>query len=99
MSFVSQQSEFQFEAAQTDGYQRWTELRRAAAVELAKRCNMPLGHSVEVWLRGGVRLRGVLRLKEELLFTEDDQLNKLEFVVDGVPFTMDHLDSCVRTDA
>jgi hypothetical protein len=46
-----------------------------------------------------VRLRGVLRLKEELLFTEDDQLNKLEFVVDGVPFTMDHLDSCVRTDA
>ena len=32
-----------------------------------------LGHQVEVWLYGGIRLRGKLRLQEELLFVEEER--------------------------
>ena len=68
------------------------------AVELARRINLPLGHEVEVWLRGGIRLRGKLRLEEELLFVEEDRVRCLELMVDRVPFTYRELESCVRLD-
>jgi len=65
---------------------------------LARRISLPLGHEVEVWLVGGVRLRGKLRLKEEMLVIEEDAARHLELVVDRVPFVYREMESCVRLD-
>ena len=96
---MSQQGEFGFDSTQSEaGHDRWLAVRRVAAKELARRINLPLGHMVEVWLRGDVRLRGRLRLKDEVLFIEESALNHLELVVDEVPFTFSEMESCVRSD-
>ena len=60
--------------------------------------NLPLGHQVEVWLFGGIRLRGKLRLKEETLFIHEDRVRHLELLVDHVPFTYREMESCIRLD-
>jgi len=69
------------------------------AVEaIARQLNLPIDHQVEVWLFGGVRLRGKLCLKEEVLFIEEDRVRHLELLVDHVPFTYREMESCVRLD-
>jgi hypothetical protein len=83
---------------QEQGYTQWLAGRRTTAVELARRMNLPLGHPVEVWLYGGIRLRGTLRLREELLFVEEEHLRHLELMVDHVVFTYREMESCVRLD-
>jgi len=96
---VSDQSEFNFEPTTSpDGYTRWLAGRRVLAEELARRIHLPLGHQVEVWLYGGIRLRGKLRLKEEMLLIEEERVRHLELMVDGVPFTYRDMESCVRID-
>ena len=45
--------------------------RQSAATELAHQLNLPVGHQVEVYLCGGIRLRGRLRLGEEMLFVRE----------------------------
>ena len=80
------------------GYTQWLAGRRVAAEELARRINLPLGHQVEVWLSGGIRLRGKLRLQEELLFIEEERVRHLELVVDHVAFAYREMESCVRLD-
>jgi hypothetical protein len=80
------------------GYTQWLTGRRLAAAELARRMGLPLGHQVEVWLYGGIRLRGKLRLQEELLFIEEERVRHLELLVEGVPFTYREMESCVRLD-
>ena len=93
------QGEFSFQARPSeDGYARWLEARTVAAAALARQMNLPLGHKVEVWLRGEVRLRGTLRLREEQLFIEEDRVRHLELMVDHVPFTYREMESCVRLD-
>jgi hypothetical protein len=96
---VSKQGEFNFDTSGTDqGYTQWLEGRRIAARELARRLNLPLGHQVEVWLYGGIRLRGMLRLREEMLFIEEDRVRYLELAVDRAEFTYRDIESCVRLD-
>ena len=69
-----------------------------AAAELARRIGLPLDHEVEVWLRGGVRLRGKLHLQEAMLFLEEERLRHLGLVVDRVALTYREMESCVRLD-
>jgi hypothetical protein len=96
---VSSQSEFKFGAGETErGYTQWLTGRRMAAEDLARRIHLPLGYQVEVWLYGGVRLRGKLRLREEHLFIEEDNVRHLELVVDRVAFAYREMESCVRLD-
>jgi hypothetical protein len=58
---MNTQSEFNFEPDGSDqGYAQWLTGRRMAAKELAWRINLPLGHEVELWLFGGIRLRGAV---------------------------------------
>lgn len=93
------QGQFSFEAGQAqDGYSTWVATRKKAAGELAKRMGLPLGHKVEVWLAGNIRLRGTLQLREERLFIQEDQIRHLELVVDGTPFMYREMESCVRVD-
>ncbi len=93
------QGEFDFDTHRSsDGHARWVEGRRLAARELARRLHLPIGHQVEVWLFGGVRLRGELRLKEELLFIEEERGRHMELMVDHIAFTCRETESCVRLD-
>ena len=57
-----------------------------------------MGREVEVWLRNGIRLRGILRLREDLLFLEAPTEVHLDLVVDGVVFRQGEIESCVRVD-
>jgi hypothetical protein len=96
---VNTQGQFNFESVGTEqGYVQWLTGRRVAVEELARRIHLPLGHQVEVWLYGGIRLRGKLRLQEEILFIEEDRIRHLELVVDKVSFTYREMESCVRMD-
>ena len=96
---MNSQSEFSFDPdASEEGHTRWLFSRRMAVEILARKMNLPLGHQVEVWLYGGIRLRGQLRLKEEAMFIEEDKVRHLELTVDHVPFTYREMESCVRLD-
>ncbi len=99
MQRVNGQSEFDFGADGTErGYTQWVVGRRMAAADLARRINLPLGHRVEVWLYGGIRLRGTLLLREDMPFIEEERVRHLELVVDHVGFTYRDMESCVRLD-
>jgi len=80
------------------GYASWLAQRKLAVGELARLMNLPLEHQVEVWLVGGIRLRGKLRLQEERLFFVKDDVPQLTLLVDGVPFSIQEMESCVRLD-
>jgi hypothetical protein len=96
---LNTQSEFDFDYPTHElGYTRWVAGRRLAAQELARRMNLPIGHKVEVWLYGGVRLRGQLRLRENVLLVEEERVRHMELMVDHVPFTYREMESCVRLD-
>jgi hypothetical protein len=81
-----------------EGYTQWITGRQMAARELARKINLPVGHEFEVWLHGGVRLKGRLSLREEILFVEEDKVRHLELVVDDVAFSYREMESCVRKD-
>ena len=98
---MNAQGEFSFDAgagAGAGGYSRWLAGRKLATAELARRLNLPLDHEVEVWLVGGIRLRGKLRLQEEMLFSAEDCVRHLELRVDRVPFHLREMESLVRLD-
>ena len=93
------QKEFSFEAGGADdGYAQWVVVRQMAAEEAARRLNLPVGRGVEVWLRGGIRLRGKLRLLDDLLFVEESKVRNLGLTVEGVPFIYAEIESCVTMD-
>lgn len=93
------QDEFNFGTATGgEGYAQWLAGRKLAAAELAHQLGLPLGHEVGVWLTGGIRLRGKLQLKEEMLFIEEDRVRHLELRVDRVSFAVREMESCVRLD-
>ena len=96
---MNSQGELDFSGGNAgEGYSRWQAQRKLALVELARKLNLPLQHQVEVWLLGGIRLRGKLQLQEETLFIQEDQVQALALRVDQVPFTMSEMESCVRLD-
>ena len=96
---VDDQSQFNFAANATEkGHTQWLAGRQLAAAELARKIGLPLGHQVEVWLYGGIRLRGELRLQEEMLFIEEENVRHLALIVDRVPFSYREMESCVRLD-
>jgi len=85
-------------AGGTDGYVIWRQQRADSTNRLAELSGLPLNHLVEVTLKDGVRLRGLLRLKQELLFQESKPAGGLELTVDGVEFRSAEIEFCVRTD-
>jgi hypothetical protein len=96
---MDKQSEFNFVANNSqEGYTRWLAGRRVQTEELARRIHLPIGHQVEIWLYGGIRLRGKLRLKEEMVFIAEDRVRHLELIADQVPFIYRDMESCVRID-
>ena len=92
------QGELDFAGGSDEGLEKWAELRQMAAHELAQRLGLPLGHEVEVWLSASIRLRGRLKLSEEVLFLTEVQSRHLRFVVDKVAFSLGEMESYVRLD-
>ena len=93
------QGELSFDGnSEVEGYSRWVATRRVAAIELARKLGLPLGHQVEVWLSGDVRLRGRLCLQEEVLFVEEDSVRHLGLKIDHMDFAYREIVSCVRLD-
>jgi len=93
------QGELNFDNSGTSqGYERWLTGRQVAVEQLARKLNLPLGHEVEIWLYGGIRLRGKLKLSEEMLFLDEERARHLELLVDRVRFTYREMESCVRLD-
>lgn len=96
---MNRQGELDFAGGEQDkGYTQWVTLRKMGVEAAAKKLNLPVGHLTEVWLRGGIRLRGALRLEKELLFIEEDRILELNLVLDGVTFAYSEIESCLRLD-
>jgi len=94
-----QQVEFEFApAGEETGHARWLAAREAAIKAAAQKLNLPLGRQVELWLSGGIRLRGKLRLQNEPLIVDDGNLNEMPLEVDGTVFPFSEIESCVRLD-
>ena len=53
---------------------------------------------MEVELKDGIRLKGMLRLREDLLWVEAKRDPRLELTVSDVVFTAGDVASCVRLD-
>lgn len=85
-------------AGGTDGYATWRQQRTESINHLAQLSGLPLNHRVEVTLRDGVRLRGWLQLKQELLFQVHMPAGGLALTLDGVEFRSVEIESCIRTD-
>lgn len=93
------QAELPFEGGSgSAGLEHWQQQRRETIQQLARDLGLPIGHRAEVWLRGGIVLRGVLRLREELLFVEEHATPALELRIDAATFTPAEIESCVRLD-
>jgi hypothetical protein len=81
-----------------DGYAKWVAVRQLAVEAAAQKLNLPLGHQSEIWLRDGIRLRGILRLADEVLFIEEKRILDLALVCDRVTFTYAEMETCLRLD-
>ena len=77
------------------GLDRWREQFNAAQRELAGKLGLPIDRQVEVWLKDGLRLRGVLRLCEQRLFVIDGEKYDMALEVDRVSFRHAEIESCV----
>ena len=93
------QLEINFRLSQPDhGFQIWLNQRRATLTELARQLGLPLGHPVEIWLKGDIRLSGILELAQPPLFIPEDRNLRFELRVDRCTFTPGDIESCIRAD-
>jgi hypothetical protein len=79
-----------------DGYAAWQQQRLQATKQTSQRLGLPLGHQVELRLLDGVILRGRLRLKEEILFPEMQELGNVELAIGRATFKHSEIESCIR---
>lgn len=87
--------ELDFGARPDGGLDRWRDEQQQQREELARRLGLPLGKEVEVWLRGGVRLRGQLRLAQAMLLRAEATVENTRFEVESVAFFYKEMESCV----
>ena len=81
-----------------DGYAAWQQKRADAMRRSGLRLGLPIGKRVEVWLKGEIRLIGVLRIKDSLPFVQAVDADKITLLVDNVPFAKGDITSCIRLD-
>ena len=90
--------DFSGQSLPNDGHAAWQRQRLQAKSLISQRLGLPLGHEVEVRLLDGVVLRGTLRLREELLFFEMQDLGNVELAIGRATFRQSEIESCVRLD-
>ena len=94
------QIEFQFgqSLSTKDGLDQWHQERERTLQDLAGKMGLPLGHKVEVMLRGGALLQGNLRLADDQLWIETQRNFRLLLRIDRCTFAAAEIESCVRLD-
>jgi len=96
----TEQPEFEFisESGEQgrDGLQCWREQRRAMVSEWALKLGLPLEEKVEVTLICGQTFRGFLLPHEADLFARRRGEKGFYLEVDGVPFGLSEIVSCVK---
>jgi len=89
------------------GFKKWQEEQRARRETYARRLGLPLGHPVEVVLRNGTSLRGMLALASPGRNAprlpagpagEQAMRTRLPLLVGHTPVITGEIASCVRTD-
>lgn len=85
-------------SAGADGHASWMEQRRAALAAAGKALGLPLGHEVDLELRDGCRMRGVLRLAEDGLFVDVTRDKPPLLRVDRCTFGLGDMVSCVKVE-
>ena len=93
------QAEFNFAATPpivADGLLAWREQFQRQQTELGKALGLPIGSEVEVWLQGGIRLRGHLNFAGENLINAGATLENTRFEIGRTKFTYTDIESCVR---
>lgn len=90
------QLDLNYSLTNQDGYSAWQRQRKEAAAVLARSLGLPLERNVEVRLKDGIVLQGILRMKEELLFFDAVTDRNLELRVGPVGFRPQDIESCVR---
>jgi len=100
MSRDAEQLGFQFTAAtgSEDGLSRWHQQRQSSLRELARQLGLPLGHHSEVILKGGIQLRGILRLAQDELLLETKRDLGIMLRIDRCTFLPTEIESCIRLD-
>ena len=82
----------------TSGLDRWHAEREDALRQLSHDLGLPLGHRVEIMLRDGVRLIGILRLADDQLWVQPGRDLRIELRIDACTFTPAEIVSCLRLD-
>jgi len=85
-------------AAAKNGIEAWRQQRRDEEAELARTLGLPIGREAEVWLAGGVRLRGKLLCAEEMLARSQLNAENARFTIGKIRFAFSEIESCVRLD-
>jgi hypothetical protein len=93
----SAQPEFNFDPREPRRLSDLAGTEAAALRQLAMKigCRQAKGRSR---LRGEIRLVGILRLREEMLFVPEEREPQLELIVDNVPFVPAEITSCICAD-
>ena len=93
------QPDLNFSAPNSGGYELWLRQRQSLIAHLTDQLGYPIGRQVEVWLQGGVRLRGKLTVREESIhWSADNQAIGVELGIGQVYFPIGQIESCVRLD-
>ena len=93
------QRELNFNAPSSGGYETWLRQRQALIGQLTDQLGLPIGKQVEVWLKGGVMLRGKLGIKEDTIrWSETFKPVGIELTIGNASFPPSQIESCVRLD-
>jgi hypothetical protein len=92
------QPELNFSSGSEKGWHDWHNARRYQLEQLGISLGIPIGHICEVWLAGGIRLRGKLRMKEDIPVPDAQKWEETIFEIGGVSFRIAEMESCVRSD-
>jgi hypothetical protein len=93
------QPELNFNAPSSGGYELWLRQRQSLIAHLTDQLGFPIGREVEVWLQGGIRLRGTLTVREESIhWSNENKAVGVELAIGQVYFPISQIESCVRLD-
>lgn len=92
--------ELAFESARRAGDElsRWRQERLTALNALARELGLPLGKDVEVRLKDGTTMRGVLELADDVLWVEARRDFRMALRIQRCTFLPGDIEACVRMD-
>jgi hypothetical protein len=81
-----------------DGLEAWHRQRRDAVRDVGKALGLPLGRTVDLELKDGCRMRGLLCMAEDGLFIDASRERPPLLRIDRCTFLPGDIARCVRVD-